>query len=251
MKKTTISAIAAAMASCALALPPNFTDDLDAAIADAAKNGKLVFACFSGSDWCPWCQKLDEEVFSKPEFAAATNDFNLVYIDLPKKDIPNKERNKGYVDKYKVRGFPSVLILGPDGKKLDETGYQRGGVESYLKHLGELKTGALKIAAVKKEIAALKAKLSKDGESEADQKIHAQIADLKEKLSDMKELKEIDKTIGFCNQALKKVAADIEKFEGDEESAEKLEKAKKFKEQLEKMLENSKAKKAKIEGKAN
>ena len=226
MKKTTISAIAVAMASCALALPPNFTDDLDAAIADAAKNDKLVFACFSGSDWCPWCQKLDEEVLSKPEFAAATNDFNLVYIDLPRKDIPNKERNKAFCEKYKVRGFPSVLILGPDGKKLDETGYQRGGVENYLKHLGELKTGALKIAAVKKQIAALKAKLSASGESEADQKIHAEIASLKEKLSDMKELKEINKTISFCNMALKKVAEDIKKFEKDEGAAEKLEKAK-------------------------
>ena len=29
---------------------------------------KLTLLDFTGSDWCGWCQKLDREVFSQPEF---------------------------------------------------------------------------------------------------------------------------------------------------------------------------------------
>jgi len=31
---------------------------------------KPIFAFFTGSDWCGWCKRLQNDVFSKPEFVA-------------------------------------------------------------------------------------------------------------------------------------------------------------------------------------
>ena len=60
----------------------------------AKKENKLILADFTGSDWCGWCIKLKDEVFSKPEFqtwAAIIGAFafilggvNLIQVNYPK-----------------------------------------------------------------------------------------------------------------------------------------------------------------------
>ncbi|MCA1797553.1 MAG: thioredoxin family protein, partial [Geobacteraceae bacterium] len=60
--------------------------DIDKARKIAAENNKHLLLDFTGSDWCPWCIKLDEKVFSTPEFAEfATGNLVLVKIDFPKR----------------------------------------------------------------------------------------------------------------------------------------------------------------------
>jgi hypothetical protein len=39
---------------------------------------------------------------------------------------------------YKVKGFPTVIILSPEGRLVDRTGYQRGGATAYIKHIKSL-----------------------------------------------------------------------------------------------------------------
>ncbi|MBO7653405.1 MAG: thioredoxin family protein [Kiritimatiellae bacterium] len=120
--------------------PTGFTDNLDEALAKAKTEGKLVYACFSGSDWCGWCMKLEREVFSAPAFAEAVKkDFILVFIDTPRnKKVLSayaKTANPKLVAKYGIRGFPTALILDGDGKKIGETGYREGGPAAYAEHL--------------------------------------------------------------------------------------------------------------------
>ena len=124
--------------------PPGFTDDLDAALAKAKAEGKLVYACFSGSDWCGWCMKLEREVLSRPEFLdGVKDDFVLVFIDSPRnKDVLSahaKAANPKLVEKYGIEGFPTALILDGDGKKTGETGYRKGGPVEYVKHLKSMR----------------------------------------------------------------------------------------------------------------
>ena len=59
--------------------------------AKAAKKDLLID--FTGSDWCGWCIKLDEEVFSKDEFKKeAPTHFVLVKLDYPRnKDLVTDE----------------------------------------------------------------------------------------------------------------------------------------------------------------
>ena len=124
--------------------PRGFTDNLDKALAKAKAEGKLVYACFSGSDWCGWCMKLEREVLSKQEFIdGVKNDFVLVFIDSPndKSFLSEhaKAANEGLVTKYRVDGFPTALILDGDGKKIGETGYRKGGAAKYAEHLMEFR----------------------------------------------------------------------------------------------------------------
>ena len=105
----------------------------------AEKEKKVMLVDFTGSDWCPWCIKLDKEVFSQKAFQKyAAENLVLVMIDFPKKKQQTPEQKKAndeLAEKYKVDGFPTVLLLKPDGSIIVRTGYRRGGAEAYVKYL--------------------------------------------------------------------------------------------------------------------
>jgi len=67
--------------------------------------------------------------------------FILFTADFPMKSKPAPEiekQNKDLAEKYKVEGFPTVLILDKDGKALARTGYRKGGPTEYVEHLKQL-----------------------------------------------------------------------------------------------------------------
>lgn len=123
--------------------------DFDAAKEAAAKTDRHLLVDFSGSDWCGWCIRLDDEVFAKPEFAAgATNDFVLCVLDFPQKPenrakIPEaaQKRNQELMKQHGVQGFPTVLLFDAKGALYSRTGYREGGPAPYLAHLADLKKG--------------------------------------------------------------------------------------------------------------
>lgn len=115
--------------------------DFDQALKTAGESGKDLLVDFSGSDWCGWCKKLDKEVFSHEEFLNKVQEnYLLVLLDFPRnKTVPNAERNQELSNRFKVKGFPTVLLLDPTGRPYARTGYQEGGPEAYLSHLAGLK----------------------------------------------------------------------------------------------------------------
>ena len=119
--------------------------DFEAAQAKSKASGKPMLLDFTGSDWCGWCIRLKKEVFSQPEFAAyASKALVLVQLDFPRAKPQSdalKKQNEALSKKYGVRGFPTIILLSPEGKLLAETGYQRGGAAKYVAHLKELLTG--------------------------------------------------------------------------------------------------------------
>ena len=98
MKHMLSAAVAAsACALFATSTPEGWTDDFDAAKAQAKSEGKLLLVDFSGSDWCGWCKKLDKEVFATPEFLAGVkDDYVLVMVDSPsnKSLLSDKPRSR-------------------------------------------------------------------------------------------------------------------------------------------------------------
>ena len=136
-----MSALFAALAASAkTSTPAGWIDDYDAALKRAADEKKPVVANFSGSDWCGWCKRLDAEVFNTDEFRKdATNRYILLMIDSPRdKSLLSqkaREQNPKLVEKYEIRGFPTVLVLDANGKTVSELGYRRGGPKNYLKAL--------------------------------------------------------------------------------------------------------------------
>ncbi|MHC4777279.1 MAG: thioredoxin family protein [Planctomycetota bacterium] len=112
--------------------------DFEEAKAAAKAAGKDLLVNFSGSDWCGWCIKLDKEVFSQAEFlSAAKKNFILCNLDFPRKKAdPHKEKNSKISQAYGVGGFPTVILLDPQGRIYGRTGYEKGGAASYITHLG-------------------------------------------------------------------------------------------------------------------
>ncbi len=144
MRKMMLALAFAPLMAFATSTPAGFTDNLDEALVKAKAENKLVYACFSGSDWCIWCKRLEGEVLSKPEFVSAvTNDYVLVYIDTPQNIYVLSDRakieNPKLVAKYGIQGFPTALILTGDGEKVGRTGYRRGGPVAYAEHLAQLR----------------------------------------------------------------------------------------------------------------
>ncbi|MCK6472208.1 MAG: thioredoxin family protein [Planctomycetes bacterium] len=117
--------------------------DFEAAKAKAAKEKKDLLIDFTGSDWCGWCIKLKNEVFVHDAFKnEAPKSFVLVELDFPRnKELPEnlQAQNKKLSETYEIQGFPTILLTDAEGKPYGRTGYQAGGPEAYLKHLGELK----------------------------------------------------------------------------------------------------------------
>ena len=116
--------------------------DFAAAKIKAAAEQKPLLLDFTGSDWCGWCIKLDEEVFSQKEFKEfAADNLVLVELDFPRDKEQSedlKAQNKALAEKYGIRGFPTILVLSSKGELIEKTGYQRGGSEAYVAHIKEI-----------------------------------------------------------------------------------------------------------------
>lgn len=118
--------------------------DFAAASKQAAAENKVMLLDFTGSDWCPWCIKLDQEVYTQPKFLDyAAQNLVLVKLDFPRRtpqaDVL-KAQNKALAEKYGIEGFPTTVVLNSKGEKIGQyEGYMEGGPVAYLGWLKGLK----------------------------------------------------------------------------------------------------------------
>lgn len=120
--------------------------NMEIAMAQAKKENKDILIDFTGSDWCGWCKKLKAEVFSTPVFKKqAPEMFVLVKLDFPQTTPQTdnvKEYNRKWLEKFGVRGFPTIVLTDAEGNRYAQTGYQQGGGEKYIDHLKEIRAQA-------------------------------------------------------------------------------------------------------------
>ncbi len=108
---------------------------------DAVKTSKAtkrpIMMNFTGSDWCGWCIRLKEEVFSKPEFKQwAAQNVVLLELDFPRKKKlpPNLQtQNQQLSGRYRVSGYPSIIFADGDGNQIGQRyGYKEGGPSAWI-----------------------------------------------------------------------------------------------------------------------
>ncbi|MCW1884857.1 thioredoxin family protein [Luteolibacter flavescens] len=121
-----------------------WTHDFAAAKKQADSEKKDLLMDFTGSDWCGWCIKLNDEVFKHDAFKTGVKDkFVLVELDYPedksKLSEETQKQNEELQGKYGIQGFPTILLCDAEGKPFAKTGYQAGGPEKYVAHLDELR----------------------------------------------------------------------------------------------------------------
>jgi thiol-disulfide isomerase/thioredoxin len=120
--------------------------------AQAKKENKDLLIDFTGSDWCGWCTRLEEEVFSQAKFLeTATKKYVFVYLDFPhgadkKKEVVDPALNESLRGDLQVRGFPTIILANAEGLPYARAGYEEGGPEGYLTYLDGFKPGRDSVA---------------------------------------------------------------------------------------------------------
>ncbi|MFK8138867.1 MAG: protein-disulfide reductase DsbD family protein [Bdellovibrionales bacterium] len=95
----------------------------EAALKEALKNKKAAIIDFK-ADWCAACIELEKYTFSTPRFKNLSKEFALFYVDAT--DITDDV--KVIIDKYKVQGLPTVVILDQSGNEIENlrtTGFEK------------------------------------------------------------------------------------------------------------------------------
>jgi thioredoxin-related protein len=82
----------------------------------ARSENKSVIIYFH-TDWCSWCERMDEDTFKNKDVVNEANEFISIKIDGDDRD--------DLVDKYKVSGYPTVVFLNSTGYNTNKVvGYQ-------------------------------------------------------------------------------------------------------------------------------
>lgn len=107
--------------------------DFNEALEAASEEDKRVLALFTGSDWCPPCQKFEAEVAHDEQFAGIfSGDFVFFKCDWLR-NTPQPPAVSAEVDRlrreYGISRYPTLKILDDQGDELDEVDWTsvRGG----------------------------------------------------------------------------------------------------------------------------
>lgn len=117
--------------------------DINKAMAISNKTQKPMLLFFTGSDWCGWCIRLQNEVLKTPEFTAwAKKNVVLVELDFPRRTPQSdaiRNQNAGIQQAFGVQGYPTVWFATAkikDGRPsftgMGSSGYVPGGPAAWL-----------------------------------------------------------------------------------------------------------------------
>jgi thiol:disulfide interchange protein len=100
---------------------------MDKAQEQSKETGLPILVLFTGTSWCPYCIKLEDEVFSKSEFKSfADQNLVLLMLDFGPGGAANSKRDEKLQKEYKVSGFPTYFLTDGSGKQLAKGGYHDG-----------------------------------------------------------------------------------------------------------------------------
>ncbi len=117
--------------------------DVREAITVSNKENKPMLMFFTGSDWCGWCIRLQNEVLKTAEFTKwASDNVILVELDYPRRtpQTPEiKNQNNELQQAFGIQGFPTIYFTSAESKDgkvnfkgLGQTGYVAGGPSAWL-----------------------------------------------------------------------------------------------------------------------
>ena len=70
------------------------------------------------ADWCTPCVELEQKTFHDSKIVSlARKDYIMVKVDLTRADNP---LNEDLLRRYNVKGVPTVVFIGPDGRERDD-----------------------------------------------------------------------------------------------------------------------------------
>jgi thioredoxin-related protein len=126
------------LVSVGFAAKPGWSENFLESQKRSASEKKHLLLDFTGSDWCGFCIKIDREVFAKADFKGfGEKNLVLVEVDFPKSKPQSSElkaQNEGLERKFAVSGYPTLVLLDPQGKEVRRwEGYSAGFLDELRK----------------------------------------------------------------------------------------------------------------------
>ncbi len=87
--------------------------DLRRALEVARTEGKLIVADVY-TDWCGWCKKMDQNIYSDPAIIALSR--QQVFVKVNAED---GGQGQNFAEQMGVKGYPTTIILDGQGKVLN------------------------------------------------------------------------------------------------------------------------------------
>ncbi len=127
-------------------------EDISIAKAKAAYFGKDILMDFTGSDWCGYCIKLENQVFSQAAFKEkASQSFVFVKLDFPRRKkqlahivAQNNRLSAEFSAKYGLQGYPTLYLATAEGTPYGRAGYVPVTAKEYADGLVEMRKNDLK-----------------------------------------------------------------------------------------------------------
>lgn len=88
-----------------------FKGSIKEAFQESRKQNKPSLV-YWGAVWCPPCNEMKDQVFSKAKFAKIMEQYIPIYLD------GDTEEAQIWADKLQAYGYPTILIFSPEGKEL-------------------------------------------------------------------------------------------------------------------------------------
>lgn len=125
-------------------------DDLEAAKAQAAKEGKDVFVVIRGGNWDILSGWFCTKVLSDAAFVDYAKDFVLVKfeVQVPQAgaNIPNNKKQVAIEQlllSYQIKQLPAVILIDNKGRPYASLNYVRGTSEEFVKDMQQVKIAKL------------------------------------------------------------------------------------------------------------
>jgi thioredoxin-related protein len=117
MKRFALILAAASITVCVHAAGVDWETNYDTALEKAKKDRKLVMV-YVYTDWCPWCKRFDKTTYPDKTVQEA-----LAKNFVPLRINPEKsKKNTELAIQFGTRGYPHLLVLDNNGKKINELG---------------------------------------------------------------------------------------------------------------------------------
>lgn len=118
----------------------HWIQDYEKALNVSKETDRPVLLFFTGSGWCVYCKKLEQEVFNTDSFAHDASDkYVFVKMDFAHtgkaKNSSLAKQHEDLALKHKIEGFPTVVLVDAKERVLLKTGYRQGGGTQYAAHL--------------------------------------------------------------------------------------------------------------------
>lgn len=130
----------------------DWINDIRAAQKLARQEGKDLILFVTGSDWCAFCIKMEEEFLADPATAERMSDrFVPVVVDFPKESqlpVLIAAQNEALREKLKVTGYPSVYFVDADLRPYAHLGGYHGA-EAFWKSYAKISELSEKLAGIR------------------------------------------------------------------------------------------------------